>query len=74
MAEKHFIIVGNGPAGCEAAFTLRGKDEDSRITVISKGRDSSYTPHLLPNFIAGIMLIILWAFSYYQNKDADVRK
>lgn len=53
MAEKHFIVIGNGPAGKEAAFTLRERDPESRITVISKGRASSYTPHLLPDLVAG---------------------
>jgi pyruvate/2-oxoglutarate dehydrogenase complex dihydrolipoamide dehydrogenase (E3) component len=25
MAEEHFVVVGNGPAGYEAATTLKGK-------------------------------------------------
>jgi len=53
MADKHFVIIGNGPAGNQAAFTLRERAPDSRITVISKGRGNCYSPHLLPDFIAG---------------------
>ncbi len=35
----HFVIVGNGVAGITAAFTLRERDADARITVISSESD-----------------------------------
>ncbi len=53
MAEKHFVVIGSGPAGNQAAFTLRENAPEARITVISKGRESSCVPSLLPDFIAG---------------------
>lgn len=53
MSEKHFIVIGNGPAGNEAAFTLREKAPEARISLVSRGRGSSYAPHLLPDFIGG---------------------
>jgi len=55
MAHEHFVIVGNGPAGNQAARTLREEAPKARITVISRDRGSAYRPHLLPSLIAGRM-------------------
>jgi NAD(P)H-nitrite reductase large subunit len=53
MAKEHFVVIGNGPAGYEAAMTLKGKAADAYVTVISSDRASCYMPHLLPDLIAG---------------------
>ncbi len=53
MAEQHFVVIGNGPAGNEAALTLRHHAPKARVTVISKEWGGCYRPHLLPFFIAG---------------------
>ena len=53
MGHEHFVIVGNGPAGNQAARTLREQAPEARITVISRDRASAYRPHLLPRLIAG---------------------
>jgi NADPH-dependent 2,4-dienoyl-CoA reductase/sulfur reductase-like enzyme len=53
MHKEHFIIIGNGPAGNQAALTLREKLPETRVTLISKSREGFYLPHLLPNYIAG---------------------
>ena len=53
MAEEHFVVIGNGPAGYEAAMTLKEKAPDAYVSVISKNRESCYRPHLLPDLIAG---------------------
>ena len=53
MSKDHFIVVGNGPAGHHAALTLKKNDPDATVTLISKERESSYRPHLLPDLIAG---------------------
>ncbi|MEN8143126.1 MAG: NAD(P)/FAD-dependent oxidoreductase [Thermodesulfobacteriota bacterium] len=76
MAEKHFIVIGNGPAGKEAAFTLQERNPESRITVINKGRASSYSPHLLPDLIAGQIQedeLYGCALSSYAEKDIKLR-
>ena len=53
MAEEHFVIVGNGPAGHQAAVTLKEKAPDAYVSIISRSWGSCYRPHLLPDFIAG---------------------
>jgi len=53
MSDEHFVIIGNGPAGHEAALTLREEVPLAEITLISKGRGASYLRRLLPDFIAG---------------------
>ena len=53
MGKEHFVVIGNGPAGREAAFTLRQKLPESRISIISKENFGCYHPHLLPDFISG---------------------
>ena len=37
-ASQHYVIIGNGVAGNEAASCLRARDSDSRITLITAGR------------------------------------
>ena len=53
MSKDHFIVIGNGPAGHQAALTLKQKEPDATVTLVSKERESSYKPHLLPDLIAG---------------------
>jgi NAD(P)H-nitrite reductase large subunit len=53
MGEEHFVVIGNGPAGYEAAMTLKGKAPNAYVSVISRNRETCYRPHLLPDFIAG---------------------
>ncbi len=53
MTNQHYVVIGSGPAGSQAAFTLRHHDPEAQITVISKYRESGYCAHKLPNFIAG---------------------
>ncbi len=38
-APLHFTVLGNGVAGMEAALTLRGRDADRRIALISEEHD-----------------------------------
>jgi NAD(P)H-nitrite reductase large subunit len=74
MAEKHFVVIGNGPAGQEAAFTLRDKDPGCRITVISREAHRCYRPHLLPRFVAGhIMLADLYMRPLEAYSEAGIR-
>ena len=74
MAEEHFVVVGNGPAGLEAATTLKDKAPVANVTVISRNRGSCYRPHLLPDFIAGkIPEAALYACPTDAYKDKGVK-
>jgi nitrite reductase (NADH) large subunit len=53
MPEDHFVVIGNGPAGNQAAHTLKEAAPTSRVTLISRDHESCYRPHLLPDFISG---------------------
>ena len=53
MKNQHFVVIGNGPAGNEAALTLREHAENARVTLISRETGGCYRPHLLPRFISG---------------------
>ncbi len=53
MSENHFVVIGNGPAGNQAAQTLLKESPTTRITIISKEREWFYKPYLLPDFIDG---------------------
>ena len=76
MTEKHFVIVGNGPAGNQAACTLREKDPAARITLIGRERGSCYAPHLLPEFIAGRITeqdLYVSPIESYKEKNIKLR-
>jgi nitrite reductase (NADH) large subunit len=53
MSQEHFVVVGDGPAGNSAALTLRDKAPQARVTLISKNREGYYSPHRLPDYLAG---------------------
>jgi NAD(P)H-nitrite reductase large subunit len=50
---EHFVVIGNGPAGNQAAMSLGEKAPEARITLISKNHGACYRPHLLPEYIGG---------------------
>jgi NADPH-dependent 2,4-dienoyl-CoA reductase/sulfur reductase-like enzyme len=53
MSKEHFVIIGNGPGGNQAALTLREKIPNSRITLFDRESVRCQKPNLLPNYIAG---------------------
>ncbi len=76
MSKAHFVIIGNGPAGHEAAVTLREKVPDARITLINRGRTASYRRRLLPEFIAGKVKesdLFVTPVSAYRDLDIKLR-
>ncbi len=53
MNQERYVILGAGPTANEAANVLRKRDEKALITIINKEPFSYYTPHKLPDYIAG---------------------
>ncbi len=47
-ASQHYVIIGNGVAGNEAAHHLRERDPNSRITIVTAGRLLFYNRYQLP--------------------------
>ncbi|MCK5349370.1 MAG: FAD-dependent oxidoreductase, partial [Desulfobacula sp.] len=72
----HYVIIGNGPAGNHAAITLRKKDKDAKITIISDECVPYYYKPKLTNFIAdetpreALMVNFL---DSYKAKDIRIR-
>jgi NAD(P)H-nitrite reductase large subunit len=74
MIEQHFVVIGNGPAGNQAALTLREKAPDARITLISRHQGGCYRPHLLPQLVSGkIEEEGLYVFSPSSYKDKGIK-
>lgn len=51
----HYVIIGNGPAGNAAAFTLRENDPDAAITIISHENICFYSKPKLVKYLSGKM-------------------
>lgn len=76
MSKDHFVIIGNGPAGHEAAITLRERVPAARITLINRGRTASYRRRLLPEFIAGSVKetdLYITPVAAYKDQDIKLR-
>ena len=76
MSDKHYVVIGNGPAGTQAALTLREKAPGARVTIITKGRESCYSPHLLPGFIAGKVKeedLFVYPYEFYKERGIKLR-
>ena len=77
MDSHHFIVVGNGPSGNQAAMTLRKLSPDARITLISRHPGGCYRPHILPRVISGEVpedQIYIYSPSSYKEYDIKFRK
>lgn len=49
----HYVIVGNGVAGMEAALALRRRDDEARISLVSDEHDHFYSRPALMYVLAG---------------------
>jgi NADPH-dependent 2,4-dienoyl-CoA reductase/sulfur reductase-like enzyme len=52
-ALMHFVVLGNGVAGIEAALALRARDEGARITLVSAEHDHFFSRPALMYVFAG---------------------
>lgn len=73
----HFVIIGNGMAGNQAASVLRSRDSGSRITIISAGPLLFYNRYDLPDVFRGReswMDFLVHPPHYYERNRIVVRR
>lgn len=71
-----FIVIGNGPAGSQAAFTLKERSPDASVTIVTKDIVGCCHSNLLPKFLSGaISKEKLFEISYedYVSKGIKLR-
>jgi phenylglyoxylate dehydrogenase epsilon subunit len=74
MTEKRYIILGNGPAGINAAEGLRAKDAQSKIILIGQEPTWPYSPTILPYFISGMIKecnLFLHGEKYFKERNIE---
>ena len=73
----HNVIIGNGSAGNGAAVTLRERDPDCRITIITMGSLPFYNRYDLPRVFRGCYdwrEILVHPLSYYDDQNITLRR
>jgi NAD(P)H-nitrite reductase large subunit len=73
----HYVIIGNGAAGNEAAWHLRQRDPDSRITIITAGTLLFLNRYQLPRVFEGLddwRTLLVHAPEYYVDLRITVRR
>lgn len=74
---QHYVIIGNGVAGNEAACQLRQRDPESRITIITAGRLLFYSRYELPRIFhekCDWRDFLLHPPEYYSENRITVRR
>jgi NAD(P)H-nitrite reductase large subunit len=73
----HYVIIGNGAAGNEAAWHLRRRDPDGRITLITAGRLLFLNRYEFPRVLDGVddwREFLVHPPSYYDEQSIIVRR
>ncbi len=74
----HYVIIGNGVAGTEAALHLRQRDQDSQITMITAGKLLSINRYELPKIFksdaADWRDFLLHPPEYYDQHRISIRR
>jgi NAD(P)H-nitrite reductase large subunit len=76
-ASQHYVIIGNGVAGNEAAHHLRERDPNSRITIVSAGRLLFYNRYELPRMFHDTCDwrdFLVHPLEYYDDNRIVVRR
>lgn len=77
-SSTHYVIIGNGVAGTEAALNLRERDQHSRITMITAGKLLSINRYELPkvftNDSADWRDFLLHPPEFYDRHNIQIRR
>lgn len=74
---RHHIVIGSGVAGNQAAETLRSRDPDSRITMITISRLPFFNRYDLPRVFRGERdwrNFIIYPADYYRRNRIALRR
>ncbi len=74
---KHHVIIGSGIAGSQAALTLRERDPDSRITILTMASLLVYNRYDLPKVFTGQRdwrAFLVHPPAFYDAKRISVRR
>ncbi len=77
MSTRHHIVIGSGVAGNQAAETLRERDPDSRITMITVSRLPFFNRYDLPRVFRGERdwrNFIIYPADYYRRNRIALRR
>ncbi len=72
---KQFVIAGNGPAGINAAESLRAGDLNSRIILIGQEPGLPYSPTILPYYVSGKIKknsLYLRSEKYWRDRNIEL--
>ena len=75
MAESH-VIIGDGVAGSSAAETIREKDPDAEVTVVTEEGEPLYNRILIKEFAKGNLPeapLSIHEEGWYADRDIDLR-
>jgi NAD(P)H-nitrite reductase large subunit len=76
-ADRHYVIIGNGVAGNQAAAVLRARDPENRITIISIGGLLFYDRYQLTQVFQGKRDwrdYLVYQPEYYEDYRIAVRR
>lgn len=68
------VIIGAGAAGLSTAETIRKHDDESEITIVSKGKSLPYSPVALPEYIEGKISkeqLLLWTTDFIKKENIN---
>jgi NAD(P)H-nitrite reductase large subunit len=74
---RHHVIVGSGVAGNQAAETLRSRDPESRVTMITVSKLPFFNRYDLPRVFRGERdwrSFIIYPAEYYQDNRIALRR
>ncbi len=74
---QHYVIIGTGPAGDEAAWHLRQRDPDGEITMITAGRLLYIRRYHLHRIFAGLTdwrELLVHSPEYFDDNKINVRR
>lgn len=71
----NYVIIGNGPAGTQAALAAKKLDPEAAVTIVSREAQLFYYRYYLPHFLAGAKdesKMVVHPEAFYAKKGVDL--